>query len=168
MLLLIVPIKSITFGWKLNLVYNSTLLWTENKLPELLTIDASHQISNLSLVIPLFYLCIWFPVWYLFDFILQMGYSFLCFIEFERSANVPSMGERWLVLGIHRLNYRKTLIAAWWNYSWVFDIRQSTKLSIFPLFRRMSAMLDFPPYWNFRHVGFSHIGIGHHLCCDHS
>ena len=48
MLLLIVSIKLITFGWKLNLVYNSTLLWTENKLPELLTIDASHQISNLS------------------------------------------------------------------------------------------------------------------------
>ena len=48
MLLLIVSIKLITFGWKLKLVYNSTLLWTENKLPELLTIDASHQISNLS------------------------------------------------------------------------------------------------------------------------
>ena len=47
MLLLIVSIKLITFGWKLKLVYNSTLLWTENKLPELLTIDASHQISNL-------------------------------------------------------------------------------------------------------------------------
>ena len=47
MLLLIVSIKLITFGWKLNLVYNSTLLWIENKLPELLTIDASHQISNL-------------------------------------------------------------------------------------------------------------------------
>ena len=47
MLLLIVSIKLIIFGWKLKLVYNSTLLWTENKLPELLTIDASHQISNL-------------------------------------------------------------------------------------------------------------------------
>ena len=52
MLLLIVSIKLITFGWKLKLVYNSTLLWTENKLPELLTIDASHQISNLY--------CIWY------------------------------------------------------------------------------------------------------------
>ena len=51
MLLLIVSIKLITFGWKLKLVYNSTLLWTENKLPELLTIDASHQISNLSILI---------------------------------------------------------------------------------------------------------------------
>ena len=70
-----------------------------------------------------------------------MGYNFLCFIEFERSANVLSIGEMWLVLGINRLNYRKTLIAAWLNYSWVFDIRRNTKLSIFPLFRRMSAML---------------------------
>ena len=78
-----------------------------------------------------------------------MGYSFLCFIEFERSANVPSIGEMWLVLGINRLNYRKTLIAAWLNYSWVFDIRQDTKLSIFPLFLRMSAMLDY------RHIGIS-------------
>ena len=48
MLLSVVSIKLIKFGWKLKLVYNSTLLWTENKLPELLTIDASHQISNLS------------------------------------------------------------------------------------------------------------------------
>ena len=50
-LLLIVSMKLITFGWNLKLVYNSTLLWTENKLPELLTIDASHQISNLSLAV---------------------------------------------------------------------------------------------------------------------
>ena len=78
-----------------------------------------------------------------------MGYNFLCFIEFERSANVLSIGEMWLVLGINRLNYRKTLIAAWLNYSWVFDIRRNTKLSIFPLFRRMSAMLYS------RHIGIS-------------
>ena len=50
MLLLIVSIKLITFGWRPKLVDNSTLLWTENKLPELLTTDASHQIIKKNLV----------------------------------------------------------------------------------------------------------------------
>ena len=124
--------------------------------------------DSIFLVIPLFYLCIWFPVWYLFHFILQMGYNFLCFIEFERSANAPSIGEMWLVLSINRLNYRKTLIAAWWNYSWVVDIRRNTKLSIFPLFRRMSAMLDFRHIGISAMLGFRHIGFGHHLCFHHN
>ena len=105
--------------------------------------------DSVFLVIPLSYLCIWFTVWYLFHFILQMGYDFLCFLEFERSANVPSSGEMWLVLSINRLNYRKTLIAAWWNYIWVVDMCRNTKLLEFPLFRRMSAMLYS------RHIGIS-------------
>ena len=105
--------------------------------------------DSFFLVIPLFYLCIWFPAGYLFHFILQQGYSFLSIIEFERSAIVPCIGEMWLVVGINHLNYRKTLIAAWWNYRWVVDIRLNTKLSIFALFRRMSAMLEFPFYWCF-------------------
>ena len=91
--------------------------------------------------------------------------SFLL-LNFKRSANAPSIGEMWLVLDNNRLNYRKSLIAAWWNYSWVIDKRRYAKLSIFPLLRRMSAMLDFPPYWNFRHVGFRRISFGPHLCFD--
>ena len=42
-----------------------------------------------------------------------MGYSFLSVIEFGRSVNELFIGEMWLVLGINRLNYRKTLIAVW-------------------------------------------------------
>ena len=45
---------------------------------------------------------------------------------------------------------------------------RNTELLEFPLFRRMSAMLDLPPYWKFRHVGFRHIAFGHHLCFDHN
>ena len=133
----------IWFGWFWQF---SSLIWDSHRK---WLVSDSVLPDSVFLVIPLFYLCIWFPVWYLFHFILQMGYNFLCFIEFERSANAPSIGEMWLVLSINRLNYRKTLIAAWWNYSWVVDIRRNTKLSIFPLFRRMSAMLEF------RHIGIS-------------
>ena len=42
----------------------------------------------------------------------------------------------------------------WWNYNWVINMRQNTKLLVFPLFVGMSAILDFPPYWNFHRVRF--------------